>query len=100
MYTVTIPTYEELQIMCAYESDEDRIIHDGYTVWEYNTDEMRIPANRILEFPEIRSDDTMYDSHYDIYILKTFYDLLKALEPQTFGSHRSLGKPSTYVKPF
>lgn len=92
MYTVTVPTYEELQVMFAFESDEDRIILDGKIAWEYHTDEMRVPANRILEFSEIHSDDTMYDEHYDIYIHKSFYDYLKALEPQTFGTIKTILK--------
>ena len=95
MYTVTVPTYEELQVMFPFESDEDLIVHDGKVVWEFHTDEMRIPANRVLEFSEIRSDGIMYDDYYDIYIHRAFYDYLKALEPQTFGTHRSLGKPRT-----
>jgi len=92
MYTVTIPTYDELMVMFP-ESDKQRILGHGLTLWGYAEDEMRIPANRILEFPEIRADDTMHNHHYDIYIHTSFYNFLKALEPQTFGSHRYLGRP-------
>lgn len=92
MYKVTVPTYDELIEMFP-GSGLLRITHGKHTVWEYHTDEMRIPTNRILEFPTVRSDGTMYDEHYDIFILKSFYDFLKSLEPQTFGSTKILGRP-------
>jgi len=74
-------------------SNDQCILDDDLILWEYAEDEMRIPANRILEFPGIRIDDTMYDEHYNIFIHRVFYDALKALEPQTFGTHRYLGRP-------
>jgi len=92
MYTVTIPTYDELMVMFP-KSNERRILGYGLTLWEYTEEERRIPVNRKLEFTEIRSDDVMIDPHYNIYIHKSFYDALKALEPQTFGTHKYLGRP-------
>lgn len=99
MLTVTVPTYEELMAMFP-DSDGDYILNGDLTLWEYKADEMSIPGDRVLEFAGIRSDGILHDEVYDIYIHKDFYDFLKNLESQTFGSHRSLGKPSTYVKPF
>lgn len=92
MYKVTVPSYEELQVMFP-KSTATHIRYAGNKVWEFHTDEMRIPANRILEFPTVRSDGFMYDEHYDIFILKSFYDFLKALEPQTFGSTKFIRRP-------